>query len=113
MTCHDQIACTIDTCDPNQGCAFNPMATECDDRNMCTKEICDRELGCLHNPMPDGIACGDCLICQTGSCTDDPACKDEGCKTAGSSQGLGLFWLLIPLLFSTLRRCRGAGSRDA
>ena len=100
MTCHDQVACTIDTCDPNQGCSYNPMATECDDGNMCTKEICERDSGCIHNPMPDGIACGDCLICQAGACINDPACQDDGCSTAGGEGRDLLLFILLGLLLA-------------
>jgi len=102
LTCADQVACTFDTCDPIHGCTFNPMATECDDGNMCTKEVCDRELGCLHDPMPDGIACGDCLICETGACIDDPACKDDGCNTSGGPPASLLLSILILALSGRL-----------
>lgn len=42
--CNDNDPCTIDACDPKDGCVFPPVA--CEDGNPCTVGVCDSELGC-------------------------------------------------------------------
>jgi hypothetical protein len=98
LVCQDSISCTVDTCDPTYGCTFKPIATDCDDHNMCTRDVCDQETGCSYSPMPDGISCGDCLICEAGKCIDDPACRDEGCGTAGGGGKEFCLFMLLALI---------------
>jgi hypothetical protein len=85
--CDDGNPCTVDDCDPAQGCitAIKP----CADEDPCTLDHCDVKTGeCLHDVDP----CDDGNACTTGTCTpgtgcvfsaldcgDNDACTSDGC----------------------------------
>ena len=47
-SCDDNDPCTVDTCDPVQGCIYTP--NNCDDGNVCTVDSCTQAVG------PPGVA---------------------------------------------------------
>ncbi|MCA9516824.1 MAG: hypothetical protein KC635_17905 [Myxococcales bacterium] len=66
--CDDGDPCTTDTCDPVQGCLFNPRT--CDDGNACTADSCDPTVGCVNAPTDSGTACNDGSACTIGEACD-------------------------------------------
>jgi hypothetical protein len=54
QNCDDQIACTIDSCDPVTGCSHTPDNSLCDDKDSCTIDTCDVNKGCV-NTFSDTI----------------------------------------------------------
>lgn len=61
--CDDGDLCTVDSCDPGQGCVHTAVA--CDDANACTADACVPEDGsCTATPV---------------SCDDADACTDDSC----------------------------------
>jgi hypothetical protein len=71
-TCNDGNPCTLDECQPNQGCIFEPQeGMECDDGDPCTvAELC-----------LDGNCQGTPVICNDDNpCTDDICDIDGGCS---------------------------------
>jgi MYXO-CTERM domain-containing protein len=94
VDCADTDACTIDTCDPNTGCAHVPKS--CDDGDACTVDSCNAVDGsCKHEAKDcnDSDACTtDTCDVQTGcvltpkSCDDGDACTTDTCVagTCGS-----------------------------
>lgn len=97
MLCNDQSPCTLDYCDPNQGCQTTPVpgacsdndvctledtcgdgvclsgpSLDCDDQNPCTTDSCDPELGCEH--VDNALDCDD-----EDACTLGEACADGSC----------------------------------
>ena len=72
LPCDDGNACTADTCDPQLGCQFTPMAAACNDGNACTQaDACDKG-GCVGvaKACDDGVACTlDGCDAKTGQCT--------------------------------------------
>jgi hypothetical protein len=90
------VECTIDTCDPGEGCLYNPDDTFCGDGLWCNGlETCDITLGCQPGSMvscDDGIGCTDdscsdslaaCFYTPNDlDCPDDPPCGDSRCDLA-------------------------------
>lgn len=104
--CDDSSPCTKDTCDPDKGCVFTPVAdgtvctldapckpgsclngkcfvpenADCDDHNSCTKDECDKTAGCVHTPLT-GQNCDDDDACTVGDKCDTGQCKgmDRNC----------------------------------
>ena len=96
-TCSDDIECTKDTCDPEQGCLHDPLDTgECMDGNPCTVADNCQQGECIGSP----VICDDDNVCTYDSCDelggcvftdnqedcddDDPCtvgdhCKDSAC----------------------------------
>ena len=71
-SCADGNACTVDSCDPQQGCVHTAMGGACDDGNVCT----------------NGDACsgGVCLPGAVTSCDDGNLCTSDTCgATSGCS----------------------------
>ncbi len=68
-TCDDGNPCTADTCNPNQGCQFEPQeGMECDDGDPCTvAEVCLAG-NCQGTPV---------------LCNDDNPCTDDTCDSGG------------------------------
>jgi hypothetical protein len=66
LGCDDNIACTLDTCDPKTGgCQHAPQAGGCDDGNACTFDSCGVQ-GCVHQTIPNccgGKQCASGEIC--------------------------------------------------
>jgi hypothetical protein len=88
--CDDGNPCTIDDCDPAQGCVTT--IKPCGDSDPCTIDRCDVKTGeCVHDPDPcdDGNACTS-GTCTPGSgcdftatdCSDGDACTSDGCTPA-------------------------------
>src|SRR5439155_21661723 len=55
LDCNDDIVCTADTCDPQDGCAHGAVTgccrtdADCDDHDACDgRETCDRATGICH-----------------------------------------------------------------
>ena len=86
--CSDGVACTIDTCDPIEGCKHAPDAGACFDGNECTVDVCDAVAGCAALPRigscDDGNPCTVNESCQGGSCKGGNAtdCQDGSNCTA-------------------------------
>jgi len=75
LTCADEIGCTVDVCDPVDGCTFTSDDALCDDENPCTTETCDAEKGCEYSFSDDPAPCDD-----LNPCTDDACVEDVGCE---------------------------------
>ena len=84
MTCDDGNPCTIDLCDPTQGCTHQPNNIPCDDGNECTKQdfcsdgkcvgfnnqcVCSKDEDC--QAFDDNNKCNGSLICKQGYCVTD------------------------------------------
>jgi len=128
--CDDQNQCTIDSCDSVDGCVHQELedgtacgdglcgqmacqsgdcvlveSRSCDDSNPCTRDSCDEETGCVNEPWPDGMKCGECMVCQNNRCVDDPDCAASGGCSSGTADlpsGKGNGWLLIFLTLLSL-----------
>jgi hypothetical protein len=69
IVCDDSVGCTVDTCDPVDGCVFTPDATSCQNSDYCDgDEICDPVDGC--GPDPAGRNCDDLIACTDDSCDE-------------------------------------------
>lgn len=66
--CSDGLACTLDSCTPNQGCVHSPDNSGCDDQNPCTTDACAVLTGCTHTALPDRTPCASDYICLNGAC---------------------------------------------
>ncbi|MCO4762629.1 MAG: hypothetical protein KC502_14045, partial [Myxococcales bacterium] len=55
VLCDDGVACTIDFCQPGQGCMFLPANGLCDDGNPCTQSACNANKGCTSGPGKAGV----------------------------------------------------------
>lgn len=65
-TCTDEVDCTDEQCDPEEGCIITPVHARCPDG-----EICKKEEGCAAPPPCRGNE--DCVpedVCQVGHCDD-------------------------------------------
>ena len=69
LVCDDADACTIDSCDSQAGCVFEPVS--CDDADACTDDSCDPATGCAHVP----ISCDDGNACTIDSCNPASGCS--------------------------------------
>lgn len=102
--CEDGNPCTLDSCDPDEGCENDVATLPCDDEdpcthqdychdgicsgqtlpcidgNPCTLDACSPNVGCVFPPMPEGTPCDD-----GDPCTTQDACSDGTCD----GQGLG------------------------
>jgi hypothetical protein len=135
--CDDQDPCTQDACDPGAGCVHQAAAdgtpcgdgtcgasacqegqcqetdvADCSDGDPCTRDECDPETGCKNEPWPDGMKCGECMVCKDRQCVDDPDCAETGgcgCASPGprAHGWLGLAWLVAWLFGSGLYRKPG------
>ncbi len=97
-SCDDGDPCTVDSCDPDVGCATSPgtgapctdqdpctfgdvcldgtctgQAATCDDGNACTVDTCVKGTGCAFTPATGG-ACDDLDPCTTGDLCTTGAC---------------------------------------
>jgi uncharacterized repeat protein (TIGR01451 family) len=80
--CPDGSVCTIDGCDPQVGCTFEPITCD-DDGNPCTDTDCNPLTGCFHPSSPAGTPCpssGPCIVggvCDgSGGCVGVSVCDD-------------------------------------
>ncbi|MCO4763653.1 MAG: hypothetical protein KC502_19230, partial [Myxococcales bacterium] len=89
VTCDDNNACTVDTCDTLLNkCSFQPAAGTCNDGNPCTAaDACTKGL-CLGKPnaCDDGNACtADKCLKASGKCTHEATvCDDNNSCTVDS-----------------------------
>ena len=71
----DRVACTIDSCERDQGCVHTPDHARCQDRQFCTTNSCDTTDGCVAvdtcPPFVDG--CIRRNVCDE----DNQACVDR------------------------------------
>ena len=104
ISCDDGAECTLDSCDPEQGCVYAAKEGSCDDGDVCTlgdtcqdgtcvaseelecttenqcmNAVCEPTTGCTELPKLEGVACDD-----GNACTDGDACLDGSCL-AGQS----------------------------
>ncbi|MEC9072024.1 MAG: hypothetical protein VX938_06575, partial [Myxococcota bacterium] len=88
-TGEEGIDCTVDFCDPQEGCSNTPENLFCDDGNPCTEDICIPNEGCAHETLPTLAACDDGLegtfsdVCIEGVC--------RGFQTTQVNFSAGLF----------------------
>ncbi len=114
-TCDDGNPCTLDECQPNQGCIFEPQEgmecddgdpctvaeicldglcqgspVKCNDDNPCTDDLCDIDGGCIFEAnqadCDDGNSCTVGDICKQESCAGTPVACD--CETDSDCQVL-------------------------
>lgn len=95
VSCGDLVDCTLDSCDPERGCVFEPIHARCEDDNACTADSCVATSGCVRSVVQDGTPCGpfSCAQLQTcfyGVCVAAPTpdgfpCEDGDLCTAGDS----------------------------
>lgn len=80
-SCDDSDVCTVDACDPVEGCTSTSIAHLCQDDNPCTDETCDPEQGCVYpfntDPCNDGNACTEADTCTGGACLGAPVVLDH------------------------------------
>lgn len=77
LSCDDNDACTVDTCNAVKGCASAPIA--CDDQDSCTIDSCHAQLGCRVEPLCDaGYACskGECSCIEPRGDRDGDGDRD-------------------------------------
>ena len=98
LACDDEVPCTIDSCDPQDGCLHVPDDTACDDGNICTDDACDFIDGCQHvnnnADCDDNDTCTPTDICQDGACVgtgaldcdDANVCTDDTCDPVDGCQ---------------------------
>ncbi len=80
--CDDQVGCTVDSCDAQQGCQYLPSDASCDDANPCTNDVCDEDAGCQF--IPDNA-----LVCDDGDeCTTGDACVAGECVPGGFDESI-------------------------
>ncbi len=72
--CDDGNACTVDTCDPVNGCVYTTL--DCDDNDVCTTDSCNPETGCVHTP----VDCDDNISCTVDRCNNNPTAGPLGCS---------------------------------
>ena len=98
IACNDGNLCTVDACDPLDGClAIANGVAACDDGDACTADSCDVKTGCGHKaldsgPCDDGDACSTADSCsagkckgKVGGCDDGNPCTDDSCALGGKS----------------------------
>lgn len=104
--CNDLNACTLEWCEPGEGCRYQPYDSVCDDQdactyqdhceqgrcvglklpckdtNPCTDDGCDPASGCVfpfnEADCDDGDACTEGDRCSQGTCAGTPADCDDG-----------------------------------
>lgn len=105
VDCSDGRACTVDSCDPAQGCASTPVV--CQAPNPCTVSVCSEPDGtCQDTPVvcPTGQTCnastgacegglpkcGNCITTHESPGCEIPACEARVC--AQSPQCCSVSW---------------------
>jgi hypothetical protein len=95
--CEDNVECTLNGCDGENGCTYTPSNNPCDDADACTDDSCDLAAGCEYTPVvcDDNVECtlngcdaaSGCIFttttnpCDDGDpCTNDDLCSAAGCK---------------------------------
>jgi hypothetical protein len=79
LDCDDLLDCTLDSCDPVDGCQHQAQDVECDDASLCTIEICVVDVGCQYTD----VVCADQEPCTVDTCDADAGClytpDDDSC----------------------------------
>ncbi|HVE84836.1 MAG TPA: tenascin-X, partial [Myxococcales bacterium] len=94
VTCADGDACTLDVCNPLDGCHFLP-APPCPGDGRCQQGRCDSRLGCVLDQAPDGTVCeldptcDAARVCIAGDCVVRDPPDGFVCKKATPCQGEG------------------------
>lgn len=65
-SCDDYDACTMDYCDPEQGCQHVNITSTCQDEDGCTINSCSIQFGCVTTVK----VCDDNPPCEWGVCTN-------------------------------------------
>lgn len=73
VRCDDNVPCTIDGCDEETGCIFEPAPSRCDDENPCTKDECAPGFGCQNPPVVEPT------LCHFNGCEDIGFCAGPAC----------------------------------
>lgn len=70
--CNDGVACTLDDCDPHNGCLHVSSATLCPhDGSPCTEPVCDSNKGCYLAAKIDGACFQDGVVCWVSGMMGD------------------------------------------
>jgi hypothetical protein len=91
--CGDGNRCTVDACDPVDGCRHLPI--ECAaPANPCKVAHCDPQRGCVESDAEDGASCGpaDCVtarVCLLGTCKSVSVPDGASCGVATPCQDKG------------------------
>lgn len=103
--CTDGLACTINYCDPEQGCRVELNHGACDDDDPCTEDRCDAATGCVNEPVADYTPCGvvhgcsGIKLCLSGACVaagvGPPAEDFSACDDGNGETVRDLCWLGI------------------
>lgn len=73
IECDDNVPCTIDGCDAQTGCIFEPAPSRCDDENPCTEDECTPGFGCQNPPVIEPT------LCHFNGCEDIGFCAGPAC----------------------------------
>jgi len=112
--CDDDDACTTaDHCQAGTCTGGPPLV--CDDGNVCTMDSCDPDDGCMAEPVQDGAGCDDgnaCTLtdtCLAGACVgaNVPDCDDSDKCTADSCNPAA------GCVHDAITPCCGNGSKEA
>jgi hypothetical protein len=75
LDCDDGVPCTVDACNPAEGCVHGASNQACDDGNECTLDICHAVNGCSNPPVADNTPCGQAgWKCIGGVCKEKLPC---------------------------------------
>jgi len=93
VSCDDNNACTVDSCDPATGCVHKNR-TDCDDKDPCTIDTCVPATGCKYTrkTCSTGNLCNvSSCVAATGVCTTTQnICDDKNACTYDVGGGVFL-----------------------
>lgn len=75
LDCDDEIECTMDSCEPAEGCLHEAIDVVCADAYDCTSEECDLNSGCVVKAHHD--LCDDEIDCSDNICDPHTGCRFE------------------------------------
>ncbi len=87
VVCDDLLDCTLDECDPDIGCKYEPDDTFCDDGVPCTEGACDVVEGCVQ--VANDSQCDDNNPCTVDRCDLQTGCQSDATPMNGTSCGSG------------------------
>ena len=100
--CNGEETCRAGVCEPGQ-------ELSCEDTEICTMDDCDPREGCRHLPVPDQTICGSSHRCTSGVCREEIVDHDSGCGCAGAGGPRGLLPAMVFLFSTRLTRGRRNG----